>query len=72
MMFSIGRCVVMESAANIDGDSGRGTWPNFCTMFEFKAETDNSVKLSLSAKQGCFGVANSPSNLRKHVEVKTE
>ena len=38
--------MVMESAANIDGDSGRGTWPNFCTMFEFKAETDYRVKLS--------------------------
>ena len=36
----------MESAANIDGDSGHGPRPNLRTMFEFKETTDNSVEFS--------------------------
>ena len=32
--------------ANIDGDIGRGSWPNLRTLFEFKGETDNIVKFS--------------------------
>ena len=59
---------------NIDGDSGRGTWPNLRTMFEFKGETDNIVKFSCLLclpKKNDSAFANSPSNLRQHVEVKT-
>ena len=36
----------MESAANIDDDSGHVPRPNVPTMFEFKETTDNSVEFS--------------------------
>ena len=38
---------VMESAANVDlGDSEPGPWPNLRTMFQYKGNTENSVKFS--------------------------
>ena len=44
-------------------------------MFEFKVETDNIVKfpcLLCLPKKNVSPFANSPSNLRQHVEVRTE
>ena len=44
-------------------------------MFEFKVETDNTVKFSCLLclpKNNVSPFANSPSNLRQHVEVRTE
>ena len=49
--------------------------PNLHTVFEFKGETDNVVKLSCLLclpKNNVSAFANSPSNLRQHVEVRTE
>ena len=48
---------------------------NLLTMFEFKGETDNIVKLSCLLclpKKNVSTFANSLSNLRQHVEVTTE
>ena len=66
---------VMACAANVDGDSGCGSWPNLRTMFEFKGETDKSVTFScllFLPKKNVSTFANSPSNLRQHVELRTE
>ena len=67
--------LVMECAANIDGDSGRGPWPNLRTMFEFKGKTDNIVKLSCLLclpKKNVSAFANYPSNLWQHIKVRME
>ena len=64
---------VMESAANVDlGDREPGPWPNLRTMFQYKGKTENSVKFSCLfcvPKKNVSAFSNSPSNLRKHVEV---
>ena len=64
---------VMESAANVDlDDSEPGPWPNLRTMFQYKGKTENSVKFSCLLcvpKKSVSAFSNSPSNLRKHVEV---
>ena len=44
-------------------------------MFEFMGETDNIIKFSCLmclAKKNVLAFANSPSDLRQHVEVRTE
>ena len=44
-------------------------------MFEFKVETDNIVKfpcLFCLSKKNVSPFANPPSNIRQHVEVRTE
>ena len=47
-----------ECAAHIDGDSGRGRWPNLHTMFEFEGNRQHCqvFVLAASAKEECFGV----------------
>ena len=67
---------VMESAANVDlekiDDSEPDPWPNLRTMFQYKGKTENSVKFSCLLcvpKKSVSAFSNSPSHLRKHVEV---
>ena len=52
---------VMESAANVDlDDSEPGPWPNLRTVFQYKGNTENSVKFSCllctCPQKECFGV----------------
>ena len=64
---------VTESGANLDlDDSEPGPWLNLRTMFQYKGKTEHSVKFSCLLcvpKKSVSAFSNSPSNLRKHVEV---
>ena len=59
----------------IHGDSGCGSWSILRNVFKFKGETDNIVKFSgllFQPKKNVSTFANSPSNIRQHVEVRME